>query len=314
MAANTFNGTAATQVANMGFSAFLERLLPLRIFTTDFSDEVSQKGTGFTTRLVGNAVAGDLQDDYSGSRRTAAAVATTTTAIQGTLSEQPCSGFHLTDEEVAQMGTGVVSDMLARKIRKHGYAVANEVLDYVFNLLTAASYAASTTVGAASAFDLADVVNLDATLAEAGWPVDIPGEIGLVLKPSYLANLKLDSGVIDLSASGIPVVQQGFQQGRQVDVFSVYQSSTLPPSGGTPESENLVGFAATPDAMAMAMRVVKPQAPERLVDFRVMKDEETGITMVYRADYSDGQMYHTFETLFGAVKANGSAAHRLKSA
>lgn len=313
MATNTWSGTYATQIAQRGFSAFIKKLLPLRVFTTDFSPTVAQAGDSFTTRVTpAAAAAGDLTDTHSGSRLTAAAEGTTTIAVNGTLNQEPISGFHLTDTEYALIGAGVWSDTLMRKIDQHAFSVANAILNYVFNLITAASYSANTGVGAASAFDLADIMTLDATLADAGWPID--GEdVGLVLKPTYLANLKQDAGVVDMSASGLNVVRGGFAQGTKIDIFNVYQAPTLPPAGGTPASENLVGFACTPDAIAIANRMVAPQAPDQLAAYEVMTDPDTGLTMVYRADYYDGTLYHTFEALFGAVKANGEAIHRLVS-
>jgi len=313
--ANTWNGMTFTNIAQRGFSAFKKRLVSLRAFTTDFSDDVAQQGDTVSTRIIPAASAAqDLQDDHSGDRSDAAGN-TTTTARSVTLNQQPISGFHLTDEEAAKIAAGVWNDTLIRKIESHGYAVANHMLAYVFNLITASNFSNLAFTGLASTFDLDDVMDINAVLAAAGWPVDDELAIAMVLNPSYRTALKKDGAIQDLSKSGIDgVISRGALD--QVDIFRLYQAATLPPSGGTPASENLVGFVATPDSIAIAQRVVMPQDVGDLLHFEVMEDPETGANVVYRAwyDRAYGKVNHTFETLYGAAKGNTEALQRIRSA
>jgi hypothetical protein len=311
--ANAWNGMTFTNIAQRGFSAFKQRLVSLRVFSTDFSMDAKEQGDTVTTRLVPAASAAvDLQSEPIGGNRDLIVGASTTTAVSVALNQQPASGFYITDEEAGMIGAGVWNDTLMRKVESHGYAVANACLSYVFNLLTGANYASKKIIGAASAFDLDDVLDINADLADAGWPVDVENACAMVLKPSYRTALKKDGAIQDLSKSGISgVISRGALD--RVDIFNLHQSATLPPAGGTPATEKLVGFVATPDAVAIVQRVVQPQDPSDLLHFEVMQDAESGITLVYRAYYvrGTGKVNHIFETLFGAAKGNPAALLRL---
>ena len=313
--ANNWNGMTFENIAQMGFSAFKKRLVPLRAFTTDFSNDVKDQGDVVSTRIVPNAAtAQDLQNDHGGDR-TNAVGDTSTTKKSVTLNQQPCSGFYLTDEQAASIGSGVWNDTMMRLVESHAYAIADHMLSYVFNLITAAAYANVAFTGISSSFDLDDVMDINAALANAGWPVDDAMRIAMVIQPAYRSALKKDGAVQDASASGIDgVISRGALDA--VDIFRLYQSATLPPAGGTPADENLVGFVATPEALAIAQRVVEPQQPEDLLHYEVMQDADSGVTMVYRAWYErgTGKVNHTFETLYGASVAKAEALQRMISA
>lgn len=312
--ANTWNGMTFTNIARTGFKAFVAKLAPLGVFTTNFSADVAEQGTILNTRIVpASQAAVDLQDTTvggSGDRESSNIIEDiTTTSVAVTLNQQPVAGFALTDEEAAQIGAGVWADTKAKLITNKAYAVANFVLDYCFELITGANYSSiAESVIAASAFDMDDVVDLATAVSTAGWPTD---RNYLVLCPSYLGALKKDNHIQDLSASGITVVQNG--QIPRLDRFGIVEAPTLPNADVYGATEDLRAFACTPDAMAIAMRTVTAQATDRLEAYEVMTDPDSGVTLVYRAWYkpSTGKLYHTFETLFGAAKANTYALARV---
>lgn len=310
---NTWNGTF-TNIGRTAFQAFLTKLVALRQFSTDFSEDVAGQGSIVNVRIVPTAgAAGDLTDTHSGSRFAAAADTTVSTAAV-TLSEQPINGFYLTDEEYNELRADIRTDTTQRKITTTANSVAKAVLDYVFNLVTAANFPTVAFTGGASTFDLDDVIDINAVLADAGWPVDEELAIAMILKSTYRAALKKDNAIQDLSKSGIPdVIRRGALD--QVDIFRLVQAPSLPPAGGTPATENLVGMVCTPEALAIAMRPVKSQAPDRLEYEEVMVDDESGVVMVYRVAYDPdtGKLYHTMETLFGAAKAKNTALYRIRS-
>ena len=317
---NTWNGMTYTNIARAGFSAFMKKLTPLSAFTTDFSSEVREQGTAVATRIVPASSAAVSLSTATGSggaggdRSHGNAVGDiATTAVTVTLNQDPVRGFYLTDEEAGQIGASVWEDTKSKLIAQTAYAVATHMVNYAFNLVTNASYSTAIFTGAASTFDLDDVVDAAASLVEDhSWDLDVPTY--LVLKPSYIAALKKDNAIQDLSASGIPVVGTGNLY--QIDRFIVVPAATLPPSGGTPASENLVGFVAQKPAIAIAQRVVDSQASDRLEAFEVMQDPDSGATLVYRAWYKPetGKIYHTFESLYGAIKAQAEALKRITSA
>lgn len=304
-----------TQIARAAFKAFVSKLAPFRVFATDFSNEVADHGSVVNARLIPAAgAAGDLQNDHSGSRF-AAAADTTVTSLPITLNQQPIEGFTVTDEEYNSIRGDIMSDTLMKKIILTANSVGKAGLDYVFNLITAAAFPTVAFTGGAATFDLDDVIDINSVLADAGWPVDEELAIAMVLKSTYRASLKKDNAIQDLSKSGIPdVIRRGSLD--QVDVFRLVQAPTLPPAGGTPATENLVGFVATPEAIGIAMRPVRSQAPERLEHEEIMIDDESGLIMVYRVAYDPdtGKLYHTIETLFGAAKGKAAALQRIRSA
>lgn len=317
--ANTWNGMTFTNIARAGFAAFNKKLTPLSGFTTDLSTELKDQGEAVSTRIVPVSDAAVSLSTATGSgggggdrEHSNVVKDITTTAVTVTLNQDPISGFALTDEEAAKIGSGVWSDTKSKLITQKAYAVANHMLNYIFNLITNANFSGAIFTGAASGFDIDDVVDIATSLkGTSGWDLDKP--TWLVLNSTYIGALKKDNAIQDMSASGIPVIGTG--KIYKLDQFTVVEAPTLPPSGGTPESEHLVGFVCQPPAIAIAQRVVRAQATDKLEAFEVMVDPVTGASLVYRAWYKPGtgKIFHTFETLYGASTAQTEALKRIVS-
>lgn len=317
--ANTWNGMTFSNIARTGFAAFNTVMTRIaNVFATDFSDQVPQ-GTVVSTRIVPvSSAAVDLQTGVAGTagdrEDTNIITDVTTTAIDVTLNQQPICGFKLTDEEAMQIGSGVWEDTRSKLISQKGYATAYAVWKYCVNLVTNANYSTAIHTGAASAFDLDDVVDIKAACKKThAWDFET-SKPSLVLNSDYVGALEKDNAIQDLSASGSDVAMSGNL--RRVSGLPLVEAPGLPPSGGTPASENLTGFISFPSAIAVAMRVVESQATDKLMWFQVLTDPQTGATMVYRAWYKEafGTVYHTFETLFGASKGQAEALKRIVSA
>src|SRR3990167_4210874 len=310
--ANTWNSMTFTNIARTGFKAFVKRLAPMGVVCTDFSPDVADQGTIIATRITPVSTAAvDLQTGgASGDREHSTVIEDiTTTSVSVTLNQQPIAGFALTDEEANEIGSGVLEDTRSKIIANKAFAVANFVVDYCFELITLANYNdPAESIIAAAAFDMDDVVDLGVTASETGWPTD---RNYLVLAPTYLGALKKDNQIQDFSASGIPVVRDGLIP--RLDRFGLVEAPTLADAAVYGGTEDLRGFACTPDAMACAMRAVRSQATDRLEAYEVMTDPDSGVTLVYRSWYKPGtgKLYHTFETLFGASKANTTALKRI---
>jgi hypothetical protein len=309
-----------TNIARTGFKAFNQALAPLGVFSTDFSDDLAEQGTIVQTRIVpvaSTAVSlsgATTEGGCGGDRSHSNAVGdTTTTAVTVTLNQDPIRGFYLTDEEAAAIGSGVRQDTENKLIAQTACSVANFICKYCLNLIIPASYTNTAIyTGAASAFYLDSVVDSGEALSQLGWDLNSPTY--MVLDTAYLANLKKDHAVQDLSASGIQVVRDGSLP--KLDVFSLLGAAVIRNATTFYDAANYGrGFACKPSAMGVAMRAVKPQAPERLEYFEVMKDPETGASLCYRVWYdpAKGKMYHTFEALFGATKGQVEALSLIKS-
>ena len=316
--ANTFNGMVVENVARTGFTAFLQGLAPLGVFSTDLSAGIAEQGTVVHTRIVpASGAAVDLltNDTASGDREHANIITACTTAdVSVTLNQQPIAGFELTDADMGRIAAGIMQDTKDRLIATKAYAVANYINKYAINLCVAATYTNTVAfTGAASTFDIDDVVDMADQAAQIGWDMSDARNY-LVLDTSYLAALKKDNAIQDLSASGIKVVQDG--KLTKLDAFNVI---------GVPVIRNCAtfydataygrGFMCRPSAMAIAMRQVPCQDSNVMMEVRQMVDPDTGASMVMRAWYSPryAKAYFTFECLFGASAAQVTALSLIKS-
>ena len=318
--ANTWGGMTFTNIARQGFKAYNAALTKMfGVFATDFSSDVADQGTIVQTRIVPVADAAvDLQTGVAGTagdREDSNIIKDiTTTAVTVTLNQQPIAGFALTDEEAMQIGSGVWADTKNKILEQKAYQVALHLWNYVNNLITNANYSTAVHVGAASAFDVDDVFTATALLKGTyKWNLDL-GDASMVLNSDYIAALQKDNALQDKSASGKNISEDGVL--GMVGGLKTVEAPGLPPSGGTPASENLTGYIAKPAGVAVAMRAVASQATDKLVAYRVMSDPVTGATLVYRCWYKDayGKLFHTFETLYGASVGQAEALKRITSA
>lgn len=316
MATNTLTAMILTRAGQVVLTNFVKRMLPLRLFSTNIGPDPGVKGSTIQVPLVTAAGdAGDLHDDYSDVRSSATENSAVST-VSVTMAEQPINGFELSDIEMTQVHENFLPDFLINRAVQCANSVANACHKYILNLMTAANFTNTPLTVLAANFDLDAVMNFGADLADADWPVDddtIPIVMGV--KPSYYAKLKQDNAIQDASASQMDVTRTG-RLNRRVDIFDIYQSARIPTVGSTAATENLVGFAALPDAIAWAQRPVEPQDDNQLVEWDTMIDDQTGLSLSYRSWYDPdkGKRYFTYETLFGASRANAAHLTRIRSA
>ena len=304
--ANAWNGMTADNIAQQGISTLEKALVPISGFTLDLSTNIMDQGTTVSTRIVPAATAAtDLVDDESGSY---AAVTDdqTTTAVQVTLDPHPVTGFHLTDGQAQEIAAGVWSDTSRRLVNSHVRGIAEDILDSVFALITNANYGAAAKTVTAANFDSDDVADLRNTAITAGME---PEDMVMVLNPNYYAALLKDNAIADYSASQSDALRSG--QLPRLSGFVVIEAPTLPSN-----SENLTGFIATSDAIAIAMRGVDTQDRSQFLSYQILQDDAVGAVMTYSALWTPTyrRVEHVFEALYGVKKANGSALKRIVSA
>jgi len=294
--ANTWNGMTSDNIAQP----------PIAGFSLDMSTDMMEQGKTVSTRIVAAATAPtDLVDDESGSY--AAVVDNqTTTAVQVTLDPHPVTGFALTDTEAQEIAAGVWSDTAGRLVDTHSRAIASEVLDTVFGKVTVANYGAASLTVTAANFDADDVADLRTVAITAGMD---PEEMVLVVNPDYYAALLKDNAISDYSASQSDALVSG--QLPRLSGFQVIEAPTLPSN-----SENLVGYISSPQAMAIAMRGVDTQDRSQFLTYQILQDSVVGATMTYSAIWTPTyrRVEHVFEALYGVSKADGNALKRIVSA
>lgn len=133
---------------------------------------------------------------------------------------------------------------------------------------------------------------------------------GLLLNPTYDGALLKDGNFRrDLTVAGQSTVNSG-QLPRVYD-FDYAASAAIPTNG-----ENLVGMAAFKSALLVAFSPVAPADNGKIVDYRIVTDDDTGISIEYREwfDPTADKLLKVIEANYGRAPGEKHAIKRLKSA
>ena len=207
---------------------------------------------------------------------------------------------HVTAREAAETALKVLETLVSSAVKQ----LAQDVLQDVFSAIANANYGAPAIAALAStAFDYKKVLGVRQTCATAKMPVS---DRALVLDGAYFTNLLGD----DIVAKSFmpPIAQAGVVEGiiRRLAGFEVYETSILPENG-----EKLVGFAAHPSCLAVAMRYLMPVADYD--EPGAATDPDTGLTFGYLryTETSSNRIFVTVECLYGFKKAIGNGLKRI---
>ena len=285
-------------IAEKVIEAFTAELAPLSAFSTDFSPEAEKVGATVDVAIPANITASTTQNAYE-------------TEDSGELGNcrVPLTGYAkatvgITDAQAANSP----SAKLEKFANQQAKAVARKIIVDAWALILNATYAQKVTK-ALGAFTSADVRALRVLLSKANAPVS---DRSCILNPDFYDKVLGDTTITVASALAYGGTE-GIREGRVPRLlgFDMHESNIVPANG-----ENLVGFACHPSAMAIAIRPLKPQAPNEYLETRVISDEKTGISLGYRRHYSTGKGIHfcTFEAVYGAVAAVPAALARLVTA
>jgi hypothetical protein len=175
--------------------------------------------------------------------------------------------------------------------------IVKKVNAAVAALVTNANYSANVVIAAAN-FDYNDVVDLDTDLDN----LEAPAERGLVLNSAYIGALRKDAKLTSAfnTQGNNSVVRTGIV--GQIGTLQVMQYAGLSANG-----ENLVGFAAAKDAIAIGTGSVWSASPNGAVATM------GGLSMLVESEYTGGILYLTAAVRFGAAKGRANLK-RIKSA
>lgn len=278
---NTLGGVNLAQIAQQSLDALVDQLPRISIFATDFSNDVAVEGSTVTTRVATQPTVGSLATGYSTNAQGA-----TTTAKTITLGDVTGLVLGFTDSEWSKSSINL-HDLF---IRPGVNAVANDMLDDVFALLTNANFSQKETIAAAA---------MDADKA-----IDIAKALTVAKVP------KMDR-FLGLAPGHYAALAKSVKQTYVVGTSDVVQQNRLPPIAGmTPfeytdipdNSENLVGFAGCKQGIIVAARV--PAAPQNFPgEIATVTDPESGFSLQLRRWYSadDGQYYLSMGALWGVA-------------
>jgi hypothetical protein len=287
---SALNDKLIAQAALESFTADLE---PLSIFTTSYSNEVVRRGASVEVPLIANLTATTFADSYE-------ADGGTMNKVTINVDTHRIVTVSLSDTEYSKSSAAEITKFATQQ----GKALAQSVLTSFYNLfVTTAGSAAqySATLTNLSAFTVTNARALRKALSDEKAPLT---DRALILNTTLYDSLLSQSGLLDASAFGSRDV---ISEGRVPRILGMnaYESLILPTN-----SISLAAMAVHPNAAAIAVRALEPQAPSEYLAATVVNDPQSGLTLGYRRHYnpSSGKHYVSFECVFGCSRAITGAA------
>jgi hypothetical protein len=280
-------------IAQAALESFTADLEPLSIFTTSYSNEVVRRGASVEVPLIANLTATTFADSYE-------ADGGTMNKVTINVDTHRIVTVSLSDTEYSKSSAAEITKFATQQ----GRALAQSVLTSFYNLfVTTAGSAAqfSATLTNLSAFTITNARALRKALSDEKAPLT---DRALILNTTLYDSLLSQSGLLDASAFGSRDV---ISEGRVPRILGMnaYESLILPTN-----SISLAAMAVHPNAAAIAVRALEPQAPSEYLAATVVNDPQSGLTLGYRRHYnpSSGKHYVSFECVFGCSRAITGAA------
>ena len=297
--ANNITGINDDILSKAVLDGFVSGITPLTAFTTSFSNEAVKKGDKVSVPRVG------VQDSAAAKTTHAAYTIqdSDSDAVEITLGQPVYVSSGLDDVEIAS------SSVLTLEMygKQKGFQLAKKIMQDILSKVTNTNFGAAVHTGLAANFDADDVVDIRTACSQA----DMPEEMrALILGPTYVGNLLKDNAIQNNSAFGSSTPIRDGSIGRLVG-FDVFESNLIPSN-----SENLVGLAAHPAGLAIAMRYLQPQAGNTYSAAYPVTDAATGITIGVREGYDNlkGVKYKIWEAVFGYEVGIAAGIKRIISA
>ena len=280
---NTLTDVKDIKVAQNALQPFMAGLMPLRAFSTNFSPEPADKLDTVRVPVVG---APSASSEFAGSYT--ANADSTVSVIPVQLNKHKFKTVHVTAREAAETALNVLETLVASAVKQ----LAQDVLQDIFSAITADPYGdPAINPLAAGGFDYKKVLAIREACSNAKMPVT---DRALVLDGAYFTNLLGDD--IVAKSFMLPIAQPGIieAQIRRLAGFDIFETVILPENG-----EKLVGFAAHPSCLAVAMRYLVPVADYD--ESGAVTDPDTGLTFGYLryTEIQSNRIFVTVECLYG---------------
>lgn len=280
--ANTLSAALVPDTAaDMAITVLQNKLASLSVFSTDFSSDLVDPTRPMAIPVVtGGSTTLTSPTDFEQGDSTV-----TSELVSPVHISQP---FHVTQ---AELNSGHKLERLFKvNLRKFADAInAN-----VYAPLTAANYTNAVVVAATPA-------DLDTDALKTVWSsLSNADEKNIVLKGDYYANY-------------IPATRDNFELSDGLHGFDKFRMSNF-----TGAEANVVGFAADPQAMAIASRVpaMSDAARDAMIEQRVIDIPDLGIGVQFCMWFSlkSRTTWASFDICVGSAKADASALTLIKSA
>ncbi len=296
--ANTITDLKDVRISQNALLPWMETLLPLSAFSTNFSPDAADKLDTVKVPVIG---APSASSDYAGDYTANADSEASSVAV--TLDRHKYKTVHLTAKEAATTSIPLLEKLVTTAAQQ----LAIDVMSDIFTSITAANFG-TPAIPAISAEDFGykTIIKIREACAAAKMPQD---SRALVLDNSYFSALLAD----DIVAKSFitPLAQQGVVEAKvnRIAGFNVFETGCVPDNG-----ENLVGFAAHPSSLAIAMRYLTPIA--NYDEAGAVTDPVTGLTFGYLryTDTKSNKVYITLEALYGFKVVRPDGLQRIVSA
>ena len=296
--ANTITDLKDVRISQNALLPWMETLLPLSAFSTNFSPDAADKLDTVKVPVIG---APSASSDYAGDYTANADSEASSVAV--TLDRHKYKTVHLTAKEAATTSIPLLEKLVTTAAQQ----LAIDVMSDIFTSITAANFGTPAIPAiAAEDFGYKTIIKIREACAAAKMPQD---SRALVLDNSYFSALLAD----DIVAKSFitPLAQQGVVEAKvnRIAGFNVFETGCVPDNG-----ENLVGFAAHPSSLAIAMRYLTPIATYD--EAGAVTDPVTGLTFGYLryTDTKSNKVYITLEALYGFKVVRPAGLQRIVSA
>lgn len=302
------------EIAIEVLEGFKRVLLPLNIFSKQFNN-VPLKGTN---KIVVPYYPLDDEDiqDFEGSYEVESNTQTLSKEIL--VDKRKFSKLSYTSEEKARMPNFDPQQLGRLK----GENLAFKLITDILSIVTASNYGdvafdpsqqnyslANKIVVTPEAFDNDDLIDLKTICTKSNW--SFSGR-SLILDGSLTNSLEKSWGNDGGAAThGFAPNAYNLNYGNKAS-FKLIEANCIPDN-----NEKLLGFAVHPSAILLATSPIKPDdALEKIIDYRIFPDPETGITIVYRefADANNDKVNKVWELSYGYAVGETNAIKRIVSA
>lgn len=290
-------------ILDAGISAFARAVFPITMFASVFRN-IQLRGSD-KVAVPYYALDTTATKDFSQNTGYVFDEDTATSMKEITVNKRKYKSMALSSRDLARLPQLNAVKLGALKGEKLAYDVLQDILSIVTN----ANFGAPIFTGGASTFDSDDVVDIRTAVNKVPWP--LVGR-GLMVNSDYDGALLKDSAFKAAYALG---TDQAVRTGQLPNIFGFdYASSPAIPANG----ENLVGFAAYMSAILIAFSPIEPadSIKKILVDYRVVTDAPTGISMEYRqwGDPDSDLDKRVIEVNYGYAQGEATALKRFVSA
>lgn len=282
--ANTIAGVNLAEIAQESLNGLQTLFAPLAALTTDFSNDIRNAGESVTTRYPTKPTAADMSAGY---KTAAADVAMTPATI--TLDTHYGFTYGFTDVERSKSSINLNNLFIQPALQ----ALGDKVFGDVWNLVTAANFATSSTITAAN-FDRDDLVDLGAILTETKKASQM--DRAIFMNPTYYASLVKTLNSAEFPGMGSDKAEANVPR---VAKFDSYETDIADANG-----ENLAAFAFQKNSLLMAGRTVDAEmAREAGIEVETVVIPGLGLPVQFRRWYdSEGVLYYNCNLLYGVAK------------